>query len=585
MNPPIRNRKSISHSHARHDEYTLCASERRVAEMSEKKRSMDSIPAWPYGQRISKWLVFGILEVAVNLFPCAYLNAASMDPKLEYSAYVGGDGRESAEDVAVAPDGSVFILGNSAFGSLDTNGSPVYKHTTPTPFGFPPGFELPTDPDVMLVKYSPGFKSVEFIAIIGGTGIESAVALQLDPVGRPVILLRTDSIDFPTKNAWRPGAFSNEDHALIKLSADGRDVIFSTYLGLTGAFESVLPGSGVSDMALDAESNIHLTGTTFAQTLPVTPGAFQTQPKSAPNGFIAKLSADGTRLLMASYIGGDGADFSQAIAVDNLGGIILAGTTTSSDFPLRNPINDQRGPVINGVNPEQIFLSQMRSDGSILDFSTYLTGGGDVMDLKVSPQGSWILAGVSTSGMTTTANAWQRLTSGGFVLEYFSILRSISFATHIGGTPTGIGVDSMGNLAITGSTSKGELRSTYTALTTTNPLNSSSDAFAVKLNSQRQVVYSAAIGGMDSDDAHAVAILPGGDLVLAGSTSSFDFPLERSEKPFPIGEEGFVLQLSDVPSQGGGPTPGPTTAQQFRDREATSLTHRFYKILELPAKK
>lgn len=155
---------------------------------------------------------------------------------------------------------------------------------------------------------------------------------------------------------------------------------------------------------MDRESNILLTGTTFAQDLPVTPGAFQTKPKSAPNGFVARMSADGTRLLMATYLGGDGADFCQAMDLDNLGGIILAGTTTSSDFPLLNPLNDQRGILVNGTNPEQIFISQMRSDGSLLDFSTYLIGGGEVMDIKVSPQGSWILAGVSDGGMTTTAN-------------------------------------------------------------------------------------------------------------------------------------------------------------------------------------
>ena len=66
------------------------------------------------------------------------------------------------------------------------------------------------------------------------------------------------------------------------------------------------------------------------------------------DGFIARLSADGQTLDLSTYLGGDqgrdplrGLDSIQGVAVDARGDLWVTGTTTSSDFPLAQPIQTE----------------------------------------------------------------------------------------------------------------------------------------------------------------------------------------------------------------------------------------------------
>lgn len=509
---------------------------------------------------------------------------AAVAPKLERSTYLGGDGREAAVAVAVGPQGQVYGLGNQAFGRLDTQGAPLFRHGPPAPPGFPPGFEIPTDPDVFLVKYAPDLKTIEYFALLGGTGRETAIGLELDPQGNPVIVLRTESEDFPTKNALLPALPGDSGYALVKLSADGRELIFSTFLDLGGAFSGIF--GGVSDLALDQAGQIYLTGTTGSASFPATGGAFQQQPGGGDfDAFVAKLAGDGSRLLYATYLGGNLADFGQAIAVDAQGNAFVGGTTTSPNFPLVAPLNAERGvpdPFGGSDDPEQLFLAKLNPSGRALEFSTFLIGGGDVHALALTPQGSVVIAGQTSGGLTTTANAWQRMVTGGFVLELNPSLTAVAYATHLGGTPAGLAIDAAGSLAVTGAAAAGAWRATHAGFGSNNPLNQSAEAFVLKLDASRRAVFSFLLGGLDADEGRDVVFLPQGDLAVVGSTRSFDFPLVDATRGFPVSDEAFVARVSEAPATGGNdPDPGQLVTQQYRDRDSAGLPRRFYRVREL----
>jgi uncharacterized protein (TIGR03437 family) len=60
------------------------------------------------------------------------------------------------------------------------------------------------------------------------------------------------------------------------------------------------------------------------------------QPANAglADAFAATISADGSRLNLATYFGGSGDDGALAMALDSMGNIILVGQTWSGDFPV-----------------------------------------------------------------------------------------------------------------------------------------------------------------------------------------------------------------------------------------------------------
>ena len=118
-----------------------------------------------------------------------------------------------------------------------------------------------------------------------------------------------------------------------------------------GGFNYQFPNLGaapptITAMVVDAAGNTYVTGNTCSATIPVTPGAFQTQFGGGctvlpligvilPGGdaFVMKLDLTGM-VLWATYLGGSGFDAGNAIAVDAAGNVYVAGETSSKNFPV-----------------------------------------------------------------------------------------------------------------------------------------------------------------------------------------------------------------------------------------------------------
>jgi hypothetical protein len=107
---------------------------------------------------------------------------------------------------------------------------------------------------------------------------------------------------------------------VVKLNASSQ-VLYSTYLGGTGSST----GTGI---AADAGGNAYVAGYTIAPDFPVTFGAYQPSNHGSYDAFVAKLSADGSAILSATYFGGSGAESASGIALDSSGdGLSLAPLT------------------------------------------------------------------------------------------------------------------------------------------------------------------------------------------------------------------------------------------------------------------
>ncbi len=107
---------------------------------------------------------------------------------------------------------------------------------------------------------------------------------------------------------------------------------YSTYLGGSGDNNA---GQGI---AVDAAGAAYVTGLTNSSDFPVVHPLQSTLGGGGTNAFVAKLTADGTALVYATYLGGSGRDDeARGIAVDATGAAYVTGHTESPDFPTVHP--------------------------------------------------------------------------------------------------------------------------------------------------------------------------------------------------------------------------------------------------------
>ena len=122
---------------------------------------------------------------------------------------------------------------------------------------------------------------------------------------------------------------------LAELNPTGTALIFSSYLG--GKLDDRVVG-----IAVDSTGNIWVTGQTLSQNFPVTPNAPQATnagdnggSSAAPqlgDAFLTEIGTSHT-IVFSTFLGGSSADWASGIAIDGLGGVIIAGGTASVNFP------------------------------------------------------------------------------------------------------------------------------------------------------------------------------------------------------------------------------------------------------------
>jgi Beta-propeller repeat len=152
----------------------------------------------------------------------------------------------------------------------------------------------------------------------------------------------------------------------------------------------------------------------------VTPGAFQTKNAGSPknlcfgplDGFVTKLSPDGSSLVFSTYLGGTGFDApSNGPLVDSTDHVYVNGFTNSTDFPVtRDAFQPANAGGWDG------FVSELTPDGRGLAFSSYLGGSSDdgVNGAVLDPSGNLYVTGcTSSTDFPTTPGAFQTQFNGG----------------------------------------------------------------------------------------------------------------------------------------------------------------------------
>ena len=434
----------------------------------------------------------------------------TVDPVLEYSTYLGGNGDDFANGIAVDGNNSAYIVG-----SLQ---SPAYPSLDP--FQQASG----TSKDIVVAKFTPSGNALAFYTYLGGSSQNNGQAIAVDASNNIYITGSTSSVDFPTKNAAQPTFGGGYENAIIaKLSSSGT-LVYSTYLGGDNQEE----GYGI---ALASDGAAFVTGFTYSSNFPVN-NALQPVKAGGADAFLAKLSPAGDQFQFATYLGGSSLDAGYTIALDSNGNPIVVGKTLSTDFPVQNPLQASLGASING------FIAKLSSVGDKLLYSTYF-GAAAVSDLgfiALDSSGAIYVCGYAFSDGLPTTNAIQSTYGGGqsdvLLAKLTPAGDSIVFATYLGGSgndgPSGLVTDLDGNVYVAGATSSADFplkNSLQPFVGSTTSLKY--DAFVAKISPSDVLLYSTVIGGDGNDQARGITLDSRGAVQIVGVTNSTDFPTKN----------------------------------------------------------
>jgi PKD repeat protein len=327
------------------------------------------------------------------------------DGAVQSTTYIGGSRSEEIDGVAIAPDGSIIVVGTTY--SMDFPTSHPFQAT------------LGGGRDAFVAVLSADASSLIASSYLGGSTDDPATGVAVDGQGAIWVVGSTASFDFPYQRSLigthECGTFGGA--FVAKLAPGGQSVEFSARL--CGS-----RGSQANAVAVDGMGNAFVVGSTQAPDFPTTTGALKTSISGSgtSDAFVTAVASVGDRLLFSTYLGGSGGtpgvgpggfgrETANGVAVDASGRVFVVGATSSVDFPLVQPLQTQLGDSLVGDG----FLSVLDATGSRLEFSTYL-GERDIDSangVAVPAFGRVVVAGTTRSADFPVAHAAQPTFGGG----------------------------------------------------------------------------------------------------------------------------------------------------------------------------
>jgi hypothetical protein len=339
---------------------------------------------------------------AVNAASNAFVTKLNTDGTLGYSTFLGGGSLNDGAGSSDSPAGiKVDATGNAyVAGTTDATNFPMQAPLQGALGGL-------GATNAFVTKLNPTATALVFSTYLGGEFFDMAWGIDIDTAGNVYVAGETYSITFPKTNAISLSGLS--DAFVTKLNPTGSALVYSTYLGgsgtdgamagiavnrttgdayvagytdstnfplTVGAFQTALGGVGaqnafvtkfdaagttvystylggnISDtawfIAVDALGNAYVTGETSSSNFPVR-SPYQNTLKGAINAFVTKLNPGGTDLSYSTYLGGTTTDYGFGIAVNSLRTAYVAGYSTSTNFPTKNPYQATPAPASTGA--------------------------------------------------------------------------------------------------------------------------------------------------------------------------------------------------------------------------------------------
>ncbi|GAA3764701.1 ESPR-type extended signal peptide-containing protein [Terriglobus aquaticus] len=366
-----------------------------------------------------------------------------------------------------------------------------------------------------LVKMDPTASTTLAETDLGQAG-DHGVALALDAAGNVYVAgtsLSNGSVTGTAGTSYPNRADTTTNSFLAKFTP-----------ALTEQWLTFLGSGRMAVTAVDASSTqVVVTGSIFAATLPVTPNGIQQQPLpgSFGNGFVQSFSTTDGTLRYSTYLSGANGDTSPAgVALDASGNAYIVGSTTASGFPTLNALipdllTDARSPVSG-------FLTKLTPAGDGFVFSTYIPGNGLTSAATDSGTSSILVGGNIAAGLfpLTVVNAPVAAS-----LTYQAALR----IAQDGSAVTSSTLLAPGDTAIVAPSGSGFVAAVASASANVPPLlplsalQAEGSGFLLVGNGSGQVQRTARVGGVPVQEPgfSSVPVSAGGVLTASDGTAVF----------------------------------------------------------------
>jgi Ca2+-binding RTX toxin-like protein len=463
--------------------------------------------------------------VSFRLGPYDHDRPLVIDPLvLPFSTYLGGASFDQGLGIIYAP-GAVYVTGGTSSSDFPTV-SGVEGDSGGT--------------DVFVSKFTSDGSALEYSTYLGGNAFDEGRGIGLAG-GAPVVTGRTDSTDFETVGAIEADS-AGRDAFVSKLTPDGSDIEYSTYLGGAGLDE----GLGI---AVDHTGAAYVTGRTDSTDFD-TVGAIEGD-SAGRDAFVSKLTSDGGALEYSTYLGGDGVDESQGIDVEFGGAAYITGLTDSTDF---NTVGEIEGDSAG----RDAFVSKLIPEGSALEYSTYLGGNGIDEGYAIEADrgtdefegGAYVTGGTDSTDFNTVGEIESNVAGrDAFVSKLIPEGSALEYSTYLGGT----GTDEGRGIAVIGR--RGPYVTGFTASTDFPTVGDARgfgadsggrDAFVSKFTPDGDKLdYSAYLGGDGVDEGYGIATDAAGGTYVTGETGSSDFATAGAVDNDESGRDAFVSKLKE----------------------------------------
>ncbi|WP_180538900.1 SBBP repeat-containing protein [Nevskia soli] len=438
----------------------------------------------------------------------------TIDPALVYSTYLGGANTDEAHAIGIDGRGDTFVAGL----------------TYSTKIG---------NSNVFVVAVPPS--GVPTVIVIGGTlGNDLANGIAVDAAGDFFVVGSTTSTDFPVIEVGTGINIQTTEFGLQKAIALGFQAgvttpVWSEYFGGSASDEALGIALGPNDLLYivgDTDSTDFLNYTSDGAL--INANDLQDYNGGGYDGYLVSMDTNGA-FSFATYMGGPGNDYSNAVAVNSNSQIFVVGSTTSTNFNTTNAFQEGLG---GGEDAFATSFSYDTSTGaSTFYFITYIGGSSDDVANAVAldtDDNVYIAGTTGSTDFPVSDFAYQTIyqggTSDGFVFVLSSNPAEGVWSSYLGtGTAdvlNAIALDASGDIFVTGSTDSIVFPVTSDAVQSTN--GGGLDVIISEFNNAgTSLLFSTYLGGSGDDVGRGIAVDTSGNIYVDGITasSSNDFPV------------------------------------------------------------